>query len=535
MKYKYLLILYFLPLFLAKADDQADTIFVQLDQLLDHKQELVEQKWQRIESLNQQLITSQQKEELQLQYQICTSLFDEYKSFQYDSAFKYTKQMMKLAFILNDKKKINNAKVNLSFILLSGGMFKEALDTLSTIDSTALSTSEKINLYKVFARTYFDLADFSQDKNYNQLYTAKGNQYLQQALQISEKGSAEFLFLRAWEYMSVRKIDLAIATFQKLLKEYKLTEHQYAIAISSLSYMYRLSNNSVKTKEYLAQAAIWDIRASVFETVALRDLAEILYNENKHEQAYQYIKIALDDANFYGAKFRKVQIAHILPIIESAYMDEIESNRKKLMIYSLITTIICAAILLLAFISYRQNQKLKLVKATILESNERLKELNNKLLVANEIKEEYIGHFFNTISNYIERIERFKISIDRKISRKNTKEIQEIVNKIDPKAEREELYGSFDRIFLKIFPDFVTKLNTFFNEADRYIITENAPLSPELRIFALIRLGITDNEKIARFLGYSLNTIYTYKTRMKNKAIIPNEKLEMSVMEIKAH
>ena len=102
------------------------------------------------------------------------------------------------------------------------------------------------------------------------------------------------------------------------------------------------------------------------------------------------------------------------------------------------------------------------------------------------------------------------------------------------KVEREELYGSFDRIFLKIFPDFVTKLNTFFSKEDQYVIGENTPLPPELRIFTLIRLGISDNEKIAQFLGYSVNTIYTYKTRMKNKSIVPNAKLEVSVMEVKA-
>lgn len=189
----------------------------------------------------------------------------------------------------------------------------------------------------------------------------------------------------------------------------------------------------------------------------------------------------------------------------------------------------------LAAIIYRQNRKLKVVQEGLRESHTRLQELNNKLLDANVIKEEYIGHFFNTISDYIDKIDRFKTSIDRKISQKNTDQIRDIVNRINLKAERDELYGSFDRIFLKIFPDFVSKLNAFFSKEDQYVIGENAPLPPELRIFALIRLGITDNEKIAKFLGYSVNTIYTYKTRMKNKAIIPNEKLETSVMEIKSH
>jgi DNA-binding CsgD family transcriptional regulator len=535
MKYKCLLIFYFSFIFLAKANDPDDSIFVQLDKLLEQKDDLIRQKWQRIESLNQQLRDSEKKKELQYQFQTCANLFEEYKSFQYDSAFKYTNKMLMLAFVLNDKSKINNTKVNMSFILLSSGMFKEALDTLNTIDSLALSVLERINFYKVFARTYFDLSDFSQDQHYNQVYSTIGNLYLSRALNLSEKGSAEYLFLKAWEYMRVRNIEQAIGTFQKLFHDYQLTEHQYAIATSSLSFMYRLDNNQLKTKEYLAKAAMADIRASVLETVALRDLAEILYKENKHERAYRYIKIASDDAYSYGAKFREVQIAHILPIIESAHMIEVEGKRKNLVIYSSIATFISLMILILAFIISRQNRKLKHAKEGLIESHARLQELNNKLLDANEIKEEYIGHFFKTISEYIDKIDRFKTSVDRKISQKKLEQIQDIVNQINLKAERDELYGSFDRIFLKIFPDFIKKFNTFFNEEDQYVIPENAPLPPELRIFALIRLGITDNEKIARFLGYSVNTIYTYKTRLKNKTISPNEKLEISVMEVKAH
>ena len=535
MKFKCFVIVYFSCVFLAHASEKKDSSFVQLDKVLEQKQTLVNEKWKRIEYLNQQLKDSEQKKELHFQYQICAKLFEEYKSFQYDSAFKYTNRMLKLAFQLADKSKINKARVNVSFVLLSSGMFKSALDTLTIIDSLALSVPDRITFYNVYARTYFDLSDFSQDLHYSQLYSGMGNQYLARAIQLSDKGSADYLFLKAWEYMRVRNIELAINTFQKLLHDYKLTEHQYAIVTSSLSFMYRLDYNQEKTKEYLIKAAIADVGGCVLETVALRDLAEILYKDNQHERAYRYIKIANDDAYAYGARFRQVQIAHLLPIIETAHMSELESNRRNLMIYSLFATCISLLILILYFFIYRNNRKLKLAKTSLQESHSDLQELNSKLLDANKIKEEYIGHFFKTISEYIDKIERFKTSVDRKISQQKPEQIRDIVNQINLKSEREELYGSFDKIFLKIFPDFVTKFNAFFAKEDQYVIGENAPLPPELRIFALIRLGITDNEKIAQFLGYSVNTIYTYKTRIKNKAIIPNEKMELSVMEIKAN
>ncbi|MFM7024332.1 MAG: DUF6377 domain-containing protein [Flavobacteriales bacterium] len=535
MKYKFLLICCFAFTFVAFASEDEDTMYVQLDSLLEQKPQLVKDKQQRIQSLARMLFDSERRKDVQSQFQFCAKLFEEYKSFQYDSAFKYTDRMLKLAYVLNDPAKINNAKVNFSFIFLSSGMFKEALDTLSTVDAMALPVAERINFYKVFARTYFDLSDFSQSQQYSQSYNNKGDEYVTRALDLSEKASAEYLFLKAWKYMRIRNIEMAIKTYQKLLLYYNLTQHEYAIVTSSLSFMYMLDNNQEKHKEFLIKAAIADIRGCVFETVALRNLAEIVYKEGNYERAYRYIKIANDDAYAYGAKFRQVQVAYLLPMIEAAQMNEVESKRRNLIVFALFASLVSVLIFILYFIVYRNNIKLKLAKQSLVESHVHLQVLNNTLQDANKIKEEYIGHFFTAISDYIDKLDKLKNSIDRKITQNRTDQIRDVVKQINLKAEREELYGNFDRIFLKIFPDFIPKFNSFLNEDAKYVIEENAPLPPELRIFALIRLGINDNEKIAQFLGYSINTIYTYKTRLKNKTIVPNEKLEVRVMEIKAN
>ncbi|MCX6183178.1 MAG: DUF6377 domain-containing protein [Bacteroidetes bacterium] len=535
MKYKFLLLFFFSFVFIANANESDDSLYMKLDTLLEQKQTFIQQKQKRIALLNQQLKDSEHKKEIQFQYQTCSTLFEEYKSFQYDSAYKYTDRMLVLAYKLNDAAKINTAKSNVSFLLLSAGMFKEALDTLTTINALALPVPERINFYKVFARTYFDLSDFFQNQQYNRAYNSAGDEHLKKALALLKTGEKEYLFIKGWQYMRVRNIELAIKTFEKLLLYYTLSDHEYAIVTSSLSFMFMLDGNVAKHEEFLVKAAMADIRASVTETVALRNIAEILYNEEQFERSYRYIKIANDDAYAYGAKFRQVQIAHLLPMIEAANMIEVESKQRNLIMVALVASLISVLIFILYFIVYRNNIKLKLAKASIVESHQRLQELNNVLLDANKIKEEYIGHFFKTISEYIDKLDKLKNSIDRKITQKRTDQIQDIIKQINLKAEREELYGSFDQIFLKIFPDFVTKFNTFINENEKYVLEENAPLPPELRIFALIRLGISDNEKIAQFLGYSINTIYTYKTRLKNKTIIPNEKLEARVMEIKAN
>jgi len=153
---------------------------------------------------------------------------------------------------------------------------------------------------------------------------------------------------------------------------------------------------------------------------------------------------------------------------------------------------------------------------------------------ANKIKEEYIGYYFNVNSEYVTKIEGFKKSIEMKLMTKKMDDIRLTVNNINTKKEREELYTSFDQIFLKLFPDFVDVFNSYFPEQDRIVLKEGQLMNTELRIFALMRMGIHDPEKIAKILNYSINTIYNYKARVKGKSLIPNEEFEKKIMEIHA-
>ncbi|MNE71853.1 hypothetical protein D3C80_1677560 [compost metagenome] len=153
---------------------------------------------------------------------------------------------------------------------------------------------------------------------------------------------------------------------------------------------------------------------------------------------------------------------------------------------------------------------------------------------AEKIKEEYIGYSFHINSKYIDKIERFKKNIDQNLTTRKFDEIKLHLNRIDPKKEREELYHGFDKVFLRLFPHFITNFNSLFKEEDQIKLSGIELLNTELRIFALIRLGITDNEKIAQILDFSVNTIYSYKTRIKNRSLVPNEDFEDRIMAIKA-
>jgi len=270
------------------------------------------------------------------------------------------------------------------------------------------------------------------------------------------------------------------------------------------------------------------------ETTAMFILAELLFKKRDVKHASRYIEYAVADASFYGARLRKVQVSAILPIIEVEKINTVEAQKKLLFVYSAIATLLLLALIWLSVIIYRQYKKLQAAQQVITSAHALQQEINYKLMEANKIKEEYIGYCFQINSSYLDKIKKFKKLADQKLTDNKYAEVRYLVNNIDLKEERDELFRNFDRIFLKIFPNFVTVFNSFFKEEDRIRLKDNELLNTDLRIFALIRIGISDNVKIAQILEYSVNTIYTYKTKIKNKAIIPKEEFEERLMDIKA-
>ena len=420
-------------------------------------------------------------------------------------------------------------------------MFKEALDSLHTVNRSVLADSQRVEFYSLMARTYYDLVDFNRDRYFTELYTALGNRYIDSALQFCKTSAHAFHSLQAMKHLRRQEYTEATANLAKVLNRPGLTDAELAIAASTLGYIYLQAGKIDEAILMLIEASAADVRSSTKETLAILNLAELLYKKGDVLRAYEYVKVAMDDANFYGARHRKIQVAAIFPIIEGHKLNTVERQRKQLIAYAVVITILSLITITSAVIIYKQFRKLKQAEehitkanANLQEANALLQEVNNRLMEANKIKEEYIGYYFNINSEYLVKIQAFKQAIDTKLMTKKYDDIRYVVNNINLKKEREELYLSFDKVFLKLFPDFVTTFNSFFREEDRIVLKEGQLLNTELRIFALIRMGIHDTEKIAKILDYSINTIYNYKARIKGKSIVANEEFEQKIMEIKA-
>ncbi len=344
--------------------------------------------------------------------------------------------------------------------------------------------------------------------------------------------SMEWNYLEGMQLMKERKCDESELYFRQVLKDKNITMHERAISTSCIGWLHKLRGNEKEALNYLAEAAICDIKSSTKETTALREVGTLLYAKGDVDHAIVYVQKALDDANFYDARQRKIEIGNVLPIIQQSRYKDMRSQRNVMLLCIVMACVLLIVSALSTVLIKKQVKKQKLAKRTIEERNKKLEEANAQLAEANKIKTEYIGKSFYTSAGYFEKLEKLYKSIDRKLATRQYDDLRRTLSERSLAEERKSMYVDFDETFLRLFPNFVEKYNELFEEKDRKGISDNMSLSNEMRIFALIRLGITDSERIAHFLDYSVNTINTYKTRVKNKSIVKNEDFEQRIMEI---
>jgi len=535
-----------------KASDNVDSLQRVLNKVLADKKQNEQIKQLEIKKLKQDLAKNYAS--LPERYNNYQKLFNAYKSFVHDSAYVYCKKLNDCAHLLKDANKINYAKVNMGFVLVSAGMFKEGLDTLNKVDTKKLNDKQRYEYLFLQARSHFDLGDYDKLNDYYQKYSVIALNYCDSIINSTQPGTYEYLSATGLKALRKSEYRAALAPYNSILK-IKQSYQDSAINFSCLSFIYGRLNKPDPEKAYLFKAAIIDNRHLTKEAVALTNLASYFYAQGDAKTAFNYINSSIDDANFYGAKHREAQISNIMPIIQSEKINGIEKQKQSLIVYASTITSLVIVVIIFTVITLRQLKKLKIADQVIVQKNQdlntandsltkvnkvldgtnrSLSRINTKLDEANMIKDEYIGYFFNIHSDYIEKLDRLKRSIDKNMKEKRYEEVTLTLNRLNTNFERENLSHSFDKVFLNLFPNFVDDFNALFDATHHVHLHEGQLLNTELRIFALIRLGIEENETIAKILNYSVNTIYTYKTKVKNRSFVPNDEFEEKIMLIKA-
>jgi hypothetical protein len=529
---RYLSACLFLLFLLSKAQANTDSLLHQLTLAIAKAPDYDAAKTARIDQLRATLNTTATLDATTL-FTAYKRLYDEYRIFHYDSAYRYAGQLQEMAQKLNNPHLITEARLQLCFILLSSGLFRETYDSLRVTDIKNEPDSVKATWYTLLGRYYYDLANYDNDGGHHSVnYDQQGNRYMDSALAFYPAGSFEQTYYSGLLNFKQNNPEKAAGFFEQLLNNYHLTDHQLALTASTLSGVYAQKGQTTAAADLMITAAIADIRSSTKETYAIFTLADELYKKGDVRHASLCIETAIANAEFYGARQRKVQVSTILSLIEGERINAVETQRRLLIQYAIVVTLLLLALAILIIIIRRQVKKLQKAQQMITEAHAAQRLINNKLQEANKIKEEYIGYFFSLDSEFFVKLERLKRTLDQKIADRKFEDIRFIVNNIQLKKEKEELLRSFDTVFLRIFPYFVARFNALFKEEDQVRLKENELLNIDLRIFALIRMGITDNEKIAQILEYSVNTIYAYKTRIKNRSIVPNDEFEPRILEI---
>ncbi|NDV97587.1 hypothetical protein D0T84_22275 [Dysgonomonas sp. 521] len=515
------------------AKNRLDSLLTELDKTIEQEEYYTSLKEERIKGLKQDLLKTSDTD---ARFHLYKEIFNEYEAFICDSAYQYSLLCLSLAEQQKNIYWINESKLQISSTLTISGMYPEAVELLSSIDKAVLGEEQIIDYYTNYYHAYNEWGEYAE-YSYAAKYKQKGKAYQDSVLALVKPNSFEYVMEYAWRYMEQEEYDKAKKLLFAYLPKVKQDTRQYAMITSVIGILQWYLDDIEKHQEYLAISAISDIKAAVKENTSLRSLANVIFQVGGElERANNYIKKSLSDANFYNARLRSIQISKLYPLIENAYQLEREQQQKRLHMLLIVISILSVLLILTIIYIISQFKKLAEARKQTLIANEKLKNNNIALAEANHIKEEYLGRFLSLCSLYIEKMEKHHRALNKKAKEGNLDELYKALKSNQfIEDELNDFYHNFDSAFLNIFPNFVNQFNALLIEEERVIPKQDEKLTTELRIFALIRLGITDSQKIAEFLRYSITTIYNYRSKYRNKSVVPRDEFENEVMNITSY
>lgn len=546
MKRKCLLFLLFLsfPLY-SRGDSTLDSLLYVLDSTIEEYETYVSRRETRIRHL-ETLVEETAPGSIE-RYDLNSRLYKEYKAFICDSAIHYLNENIRIADSLHDTEREVESRLKLSLLLSSTGMYTESIDILNTVERRYVSSSILAAYYTCFEHVYGELSAYTQDKNLARHYSNLSQAYKDSLYAILSPDSEAFLTMREALLRQQGRCDEALVINDRRLASTESDTPQYALVMYHRSLIDKQRNNLLGEKRNLCLSAISDIRSAIKDHASLWTLAQLLYQSGDVERAYHYMRFSWNDTKFYNARLRSWQSADVLSLVDKTYQAMIEKQNNRLEHNLLFISALSALLIIALVYIYRQMKKLavarnrlELVNAQLNVLNDELRQINAclsstnmKLSESNQIKEEYIARFIKLCSTYINRLDAYRRMVNKKVASGKIAELLKITRSQDVLYEElNELYANFDTAFLHLFPDFVKKFNDLLQENEKIVLKKDELLNTELRIFALIRLGIENSSQIAEFLRYSVNTIYNYRAKVKNKARGSRDNFEDLVREI---
>lgn len=546
MKRSLLYILFLLLPTTLSAGSKTQQLRQKLDNLLEQRNALIDNKNKDINRLKKNLTTS---ENTLKHLQTYEQLFEEYYVFQFDSAMTYLNKGIKLAKETQNTYYYNSNTIRKAELLSIGGLYSEAIHEIEQVDTTGLDKAQHFEYYFSLFRIHTYWADFCNDKTYTPTHRLKAQEYLKKAMPFCDETAKTYeYYLGEYAVFVLNNPQAARAHYVKAIKQLPQNSRFYAMSCFALSGSYGNEGNTEKQEEFLLLSSIADIENCTMENFALQNLAMYIFEHNKDELdlAQQYIQTALEDAHFYNNRLRIIEISSKLPVIVSSYQQTLNQRNKVQM-----TAIIAISLLLLFLLSavfyiVKQTKRLSLQQQELQKNNNQLSELNtqqkelntqlhglNALLVDTNRKRERLAKLYiDLCAKYITRLKKQQTLVKRKIK---ANQITELLSQLSSERLSEEdaatFLSRFDKAFLDLYPDFTEELNSLLLPEGQIQNKSTDELTTEQRIMALIRLGVKESAEIADLLFYSPQTIYNYRSVLKGKAI-NKETFEEEVMKL---
>ena len=507
-------------------DDELNALYQTLDSLVEHQPGIITQKKARIQVITDGLDNLKlTPEEL---FSLNNRLYDEYLAFNFDSALCYIKKNVDVQRTLGNPDLAAGSLIRMAHILAVSGLFDKADRMLDDIQTDLLSTERKVEYYNQRGELNLYRSEMAEYTPYFQEYTDSSQYYRQLILQIAPKDSYDYIFNQATYISEKGDNEAAIKMLEDYLPTLKQGERRYSIVTSTLAYFYSKDKEMHHQERYLLLSAISDMKGAILENNSLRRLSIILLERGDFKKAHDYLLCASNDAMLYGSRLRSMQAARISPLITQAYDTERARTQRRtnllLMVISFIALLLVLTIVYtLSLIKKRHQANLEIsrMNAELSLHNEEIESMNLQMKESNRIKDEYIGRFLELSSNLILKSEERSKVLNRLARDRKLENLYAELKSQKPLNESVHLFHqNFDTAFLNIYPTFISEINKLLTADNQFEIDENAgKLTTELRILALIRLNISDNQKIADILRSSITTIYTYRSKLKSRAI----------------
>lgn len=522
----------------AISEAQLDSVLQLLDNEIQRADAFRRNKEERISLLRDELARARSDE---MRLSLMHSLYDEYSSYQNDSATNYANSMIALADKTGNAVEAATARMSLLDSYLTVGFFKEASEIDAVIDSSVLPVERRAEYYRLRARLFQNLESYvDRDSKLGAQYAAERSAAYDSIIALTAPGSYahdEALLERELVYKNLP--ELAVTTRLGFLQRPELSDHDRAINYSILGSVHQWNNKPDDAAYYYACSALYDLRSNTRETTASKDLAALMLERGDIARANRYIHFALDDANFFNSRLRFIEINAVLPRIDMARYDWLDSQRWALIFIVVLVCVLLAVASILWLKLRRRNRRLAASHDEINRKNDALEDVNASLRRVNdelrettEIKDQYIMQSLYSNTDFVDEVESKLTKAVSRLKARQYDELGRILYSIGVKQERQRMYISFDTAFLKLFPNFIEEFNKLFDEEHRIAVDGDGPLPTEIRIFALLRLGISNPVDVARYLNLSVNTVYVYKTRIKAKARVPKNEFDDLIMAI---